>query len=175
MDYTQVDPEWAKQYEAATAAVRAYFEAEGVPADGALPVAINAQTRTFPSKEDLQCQHWPVFYPGVQDTDPDLWADADEQRRISNRMYLDVTRANAKAEADRVAAHEAEEQANRDAELADLTEQLRRRYLNTPGGTEATFAAAMPQLLEDHRRRLVRDQQTADDQALAAWAAEFRI
>ncbi len=58
---------------------------------------------------------------------------------------------------------------------AALTEEMRARYLSLPGGTEATFKAALPQMLEDRRRRLMTEAGTADDAALRAHRDAFKI
>lgn len=176
-DHTQVDVEWAARYERATAAARSYAKSEGLHCTGDLiRLAQSADQRTESTAKDRANPDWTGFFARPDDDrGAQEWDEADEKRRRWNQMHRDVVAKNAKAEADRVAAREAEDQAKRDKELADLTDQLRRRYLTLPGGTEEAFQKALPELLENHRRRFLTEQGTADDIALAAHRAAFKI
>ncbi len=177
-DYTKVDPDWIAKYERATALASDYASKEGHPGGYELyRLAMSSLTRSYPSLEDKKNSHWTAFWDlsAGSDNDRAEWEVAEEKRVRWNREGRELTAKNAKADADQVAARDAEVQAKKDAELATLTEDLRKRYLATPGGTEATFAAALPGLLEDRRRRMVEERTTADDIALKAHHAAFRI
>lgn len=79
---------------------------------------------------------------------------ADQIEAMAQRVDAarEVERKRAEAEAARTAA----DQATRDkAALETLTDDLRRRYLEVPGTTEASFRVALPNLLEEHARRQV--------------------
>ena len=119
---------------------------------------------------------WTVFYPRPTRLTRPNWSDEvlhngqeewDEADRIyRNLLALDA--ANAKRQADELAAHqkqEAERQAEQDAaRLETLTADLRRGYFSIPGATEEGFTKALPDLLEQQRRDAARSTE-ADDAA----------
>lgn len=77
-------------------------------------------------------------------------AQEREEKAAANRRALDEHRQQVEAD---YRAEQAAKSAARDAErVAALTEQLRLSYLQTPGATSAAFQAALPDLLEAHRR-----------------------
>lgn len=178
-DYTKLDPDRLAQIEQATEAANAYAVREGHPGGSTLyAVALSSLTRTSPTDRDRECPEWPHFYPitdHTSDADRDRWDEAEANRVRWGEQRRQLAARNARDDADRLAAQVAAVQARRDAELAALTEQLRERYLSLPGGSEATFTVALPQMLEDHRRKLMTETGTADDAALEAHRAAFKI
>lgn len=177
-DYTKVDPDWAANYERANKLAADYAAKEGHPGGSEIyRVAMSSLTRSYPSVEDKKNSHWTAFWDlrAGSENDRAEWEAAEEKRVRWNRESRELTARNAKAESDRVAARDAEVQAKKDAELAALIEEKRARWLTLPGGTEESFKTALPGLLDDHRRQLMTEASTADDLALEAHRAAFRI
>lgn len=171
------DADWITRHEAATEAARVYAEREGLPGGQRLyELAMSAGQRTSPTSKDLTNQDWTAFYPRPDDDRGAAdWDAAEANRRQTNQMYHDLMARNAQAKANREKAHLQELVAQKQTELDTLTDELHRGYLSTPGGTDQTFAAALPELLEGHRRRLLADRETADDIARRDHDASFPI
>ncbi len=183
VDTYGVTPERLAHIERATEIANAYAGAEGHPGGHRLfAVALSSLSNPRPTAQDRDCPEWPSFFPitdQTSDRDRELWEEAEANRVRWGEQRRELTVKNRKADADADAAQQAVAQAERDAkqgaELAAATEEIRRAYMQTPGGTEATLAAALPGLLEDRRRRMVNEQTTADDIALRAHREAFRI
>ena len=178
-DYTKLDPDWIARHEQATTLANTYAAKEGHPGGSDLHrLAMSSLTRSRPTADDRRNNEWPgLFRPAADwsDADREEWEAAEEKRKYWGDSRRELTARHAKADADALAAREAEVQAKRDAELAALTEEKRARWLTLPGGTEESFKVALPGLLDDHRRRLMTETGTADDAALEAHRAAFKI
>lgn len=125
----------------------------------------------IPQRSDLTHPHWPAFFPRPGDdrpTDQAAWdeAEAKRQRAITDLKALREREA-AEAQAKQEALAQAEQE-RREAEYAQLVSDLRRRYLATPGATDADFQAALPELLAEYRKSAVLRQADADSAARAA-------
>ena len=139
-----------------------------------------AETRYFPSMTDMATSiYWPRFFEKWRDHwTPEqyaTWSEADDVVIADQKDRAARAKATADAEKAATDALAAEDKARRETELADLTERLRTKYLATPGASEPGFLLALPRLIETERDRLMREGQTADDIALAAHKAAFRI
>ncbi len=178
-DHNTPDAAWFANYERANKLANEYSAKEGHSGGSDLyRLAMSAVTRSRPTMDDRKNPEWSgLFTPATDwsDGEREQWEAAEEKRKYWGDSRRAIVASNAKADADRVAAREAEAQAQRDAELASLTETMRTRWLTLVGGTEDNFEAALPELLENHRRRLMTETGTADDAALAAHKAAFHI
>lgn len=97
---------------------------------------------------------------------PQTVTDAEiERRTIEHKRQFSVRVAEAEA-----ARAEAQRQREADA-LATLTEDLKDRYMNTTGATEAGFRTALPDLLEENRRDEMRRQDAGLARARRDYAA----
>ncbi len=171
------DADGMDQFDAARTLADAYAKDVGLPIcepyrDLALARIRQPDHPPYPFR-----QGWSGFWPHLEDAPgyEKTWAADDSLRRSNEEMTREInTRKAAEIMAwEQEGARIGRER--RDAELAALTTNLRQRYLATPGGTEATFQAALPDLLEQERRRQVSQHQTADDEALALTRRRYRL
>ena len=99
------------------------------------------------------------------------WDQAEADRRLKERIVREQAPAVAEREAPRaaVAKRQADAQAERDAAAsARIDGDLRRGYFADPSATEESFAAALPELREERRRRLAVQGDSGDAAARAA-------
>lgn len=176
VDIFGVTPERAALIEQAIAAASDYARATDCqPGRG---TALASLTRTKPTAADQRDRHWPAFWTPGPDWSADEraeWDAAEAVRLAEVKMISEMNAKNARAAAGRKAAAAEEVQGRRDAELAALTDELRRDYFATPGATEELFARALPGMLEERRQQMIRDKTTGDAIARAAHKAAFHI
>jgi len=112
---------------------------------------------------------WVAVYPyPTRHNHPDIPAERLERMQAqwdaAERRFLERLEAVRESDARHAAedaAREAKQAAARQAieqrDLDALTARLRRSYLSVPGSTEEAFQTALPDLLEEERRRAVRE------------------
>ena len=178
---TKYDGEMYQQMDRGMDAARALTERLGLPSMPRflLEAAMAAERGPLPTTEAMASPYWPELFRRHMDQFDqwhlDKFAEADAQ--MDELIAADRARRKTKADADAAAKAEAErlDTERRQAEHDELVAGLRTRYMALPGTNEPGFLLALPGLIDDERRRLMAERQTADDETLALMRRRYRL
>jgi len=131
-----------------------------------IPVTAYADlARDFPTSQTRDWEWWSAIWPcpnrfNTGDQHGSIVQDARESWDASTRFVKGQEAIRAEHEVQKAA--EAAERQKKDAayetaRLARLTEELRQRYMRTPGATDADFAADLPGMLRERAHAAAMD------------------